>query len=371
MNLETHVEQIRHGIRAGYFVNEASISQGIVLRLLHALSWPTYDTGIVCPEYSLQNRRVDFALCHPARKPIAFVEVKQIGLSEGAERQLFEYAFHAGVPLAILTDGREWNFFLPAEQGDYGERRVYKLDIIEREVAECVARLNRYLHYDSIVSGEAIEAARRDYRNVSRARQIRQTLPRAWARLLEDQDEILIELVADRVESLCGYKPDPDTVADFLRQRALGQPLDSFSLETRTPKNPSTTVSTTTTKVRESAAVGPETIGFVLDGVFLPARNAREVLTGVFDALYARDAMILERFAALPKHGRSRRYLARNPNDLYPGRPDLSRDHSVKLDSGWWVSTNHSRDTIIKIVQMVCEVANVQFGTDLIVNVGS
>ena len=77
------------------------------------------------------------------RKPIAFIEVKQVGQSEGAERQLFEYAFHTGVPLAILTDGREWNFFLPAEQGDYGERRVYKLDIVERDISECISRLNR------------------------------------------------------------------------------------------------------------------------------------------------------------------------------------------------------------------------------------
>ena len=113
------------------------MSQGIVLRILHALGWPAYDTQAVWPEYSLSGRRVDFALCHPPGKPIAFIEVKQIGQSDGAERQLFEYAFHDGVPMAILTDGREWNFFLPGEQGDYGERRVYKLDMMECDLAEC------------------------------------------------------------------------------------------------------------------------------------------------------------------------------------------------------------------------------------------
>ena len=162
MSLEKHIEEIRAGIKAGRFVNEAAVSQGIVLRLLHALSWPAYDTQIVCPEYSLQGRRVDYALCHPPGKPIAFVEVKQIGQSEGAERQLFEYAFHIGVQLAILTDGQEWNFFLPGEQGDYGERRVYKLDIVERDISECAARLTRYLHYDASISGAAIAAERSD-----------------------------------------------------------------------------------------------------------------------------------------------------------------------------------------------------------------
>ena len=110
MSLDKHIEKIRLSIKDGHFTNEAAVSHGIVLRLLHALSWPAFDIQIVCPEYSLRGRRVDYALCHPPGKPIAFVEVKRIGQSGGAEKQLFEYAFHEGVPLAILTDGQEWNF---------------------------------------------------------------------------------------------------------------------------------------------------------------------------------------------------------------------------------------------------------------------
>ena len=128
--LRDDIESIREGIKAGRFTNEAAVCQGIVLRILHSLSWPTYDTQIVSPEYSVEGRRVDFALCHPPGKPVVFIEVKQIGQGDsGGERQLFEYAFHKGVPIAILTDGQDWQFFLPAEQGEYGDRRVYKLDI--------------------------------------------------------------------------------------------------------------------------------------------------------------------------------------------------------------------------------------------------
>lgn len=217
MTLDKHIEEIRAKIKSVQFPNEASVSQGIVLRLLHALSWPPYDTQIICPEYSLGGRRVDFALCHPPGKPIAFIEVKQHGQSEGAERQLFEYAFHEGVPLAILTDGQEWNFYLPGAQGDYGERRVYKLDIVERVTEECVSRLTRYLGYAAIVSGAAIAAAQEDYRNVAKDRQIIATLPKAWAKLVEEEDDILLELIADQVESLCGYKPAPDIVTSFLK----------------------------------------------------------------------------------------------------------------------------------------------------------
>ena len=365
MTLEQHIEDIRAGIRAGRFGNEASVSQGIVLRLLHALSWPAYDTQIVCPEYALEGRRVDFALCHPPRKPIAFIEVKQIGQSEGAERQLFEYAFHIGVPLAILTDGKEWNFFLPGEQGDYGERRVYKLDILEREVSESVSRLVRYLKYDAIVSGAALVAAREDYRNVSRERQMNDTLPEAWRKLVDEEDDLLLELLADRVESLCGFKPDPDTVATFLKGqvglRTPGVPVPQ-SPQPRPPPQPALP--------RTGPLPAANSVGFKLQGQFFPARNGREVLIRILETLGSRDATFLDRFAALPTHGRRRRYLARSAEDLYPGRADLARDHSVQLTTGWWVGINLSRAAISRIAEMACDVANLRFGQDLQITLG-
>lgn len=364
MTLEQHIEEIRAGIKGGRFGNEASVSQGIVLRLLHALSWPAYNTQVICPEYSLEGRRVDFALCHPPGKPIAFVEVKQIGQSEGAERQLFEYAFHVGVPLAILTDGQEWNFFLPGEQGDYGERRVYKLDIVERDLTECVSRLNRYLKYDDIVSGKAIAAAREDYRNVSRERQMKSTLPEAWTKLVAEEDDLLLELVADRVENLCGFKPDPDTVAQFLKENVA---LRSAVMATPQPGRPAPGPAPAPVRVPPGA---PAFIGFSFNGQQYPARSARDVLVNVFETLTSSDATFLERFAALPKHGRTRRFLARTPDELYPGRPDLARDHSAKLKSGWYLGTNVSRAAIERIIEMACDVANLRLGRDLIINLG-
>lgn len=362
MSLEQEIEEIRAGIKAGSFTNEASVSQGIVLRLLHALSWPIYDTQIVCPEYSLGGRRVDFALCHPPGKPIAFVEVKQIGQSEGAQRQLFEYAFHIGVPLAILTDGQEWSFFLPAEQGDYGERRVYKLDFVEREISECVSRISRYLKYDAIVSGVAIEAAREDYRNVSRDRQMKVTLPKAWAMLVEEEDELLMELVADRVESLCGYKPDLDTVARFLKDYI---PLATSIPATQTQRIPAPSSPSVVSVESPSGFVG-----FVFKGKRYPAKSGHGVLLSVFETLSKRDTTFLERFAGLPRHGRTRRYLARSPEELYPGRPDLSREHSTQLSSGWWMGTNLSHNAIKRIIKMACEVARISYGLELSVNLG-
>lgn len=314
MSLTKNIEDVRAGIIAGRYGNEAAVSQGIVLRLLQALEWPTYDTQVVCPEFSLSGRRVDYALCHPSNKPVAFIEVKQIGQSDGAERQLFEYAFHVGVPLAILTDGQEWNFFLPAEQGDYTERRVYKLDMLERDVSESVARLKRYLSYAQVLSGAAIAAAREDYKNVSRGRQMLSTLPEAWSKLVAEEDELLLELVADKVESLCGFKPDVDTVARFLRENVGLRGSHHIVAQGLSMSPPLTPAPRTGFMSGSTAETRQGGVGYTFEGRFMACRNGRDVLVSVFEALTKRDATFLERFAARPKHGRTRRYLARSPD---------------------------------------------------------
>lgn len=361
MELREHILRIQDNIRAGRFANEAAVSQGIVLPLLQALGWPTYDTRVVSPEYGVEGRRVDFALCHPADKPMIFIEVKQVGQSEGADRQLFEYAFHLGVPMAVLTDGQEWHFYLPGEQGLYQERRVYKLDLLERNLDECETRLNRYLDYQASCSGKALEEARRDYQGVAKDRQITSTLPIAWAKLTEEPDDQLIDLVADKVESLCGYKPDPDTVASFLVNgaRPVVNPQNKPVLSQPAKAKKTIPISTAHTQL--------SSVGFILQGRSYVARNARDVMVQLIEELAQKDSTFLERFAARPKHGKKRRFIARSQVELYPNRPDLGEAHSYQFSSGWWIGTNYSRENIEKIVRMACEVAGLNFGTDVII----
>ena len=221
------ISDIRNKLRMRHYASEADVRQGIVERLLTKLGWPRDNTQVFRPEYPLgERRRVDYALCHPANEPRIFIEVKQVGKSDGAERQLFEYAshfedtFHKSVQLAILTDGRVWSFFLPVDEGEedsYEERLVHRLDLVKQDVAESVRRFERYLRYEAICSEEAFTTAQEDYRDVVRERQIHEELRQAWAKLVKEDDESLLKVVADCVEDLFGYKPVPDTVARFLR----------------------------------------------------------------------------------------------------------------------------------------------------------
>ena len=66
----------------------------------------------------------------------------QGGRSDG-DRQLFEYAFHAGAPLALLTNGVIWRFYSTFSAGTYAERLVRNLDIETEPPDEVAAALDR------------------------------------------------------------------------------------------------------------------------------------------------------------------------------------------------------------------------------------
>lgn len=203
--------------------NEASVSIGVVLPILDALGWPAFDPGVVAPEYSVGTRRVDFALLTRGT-PAVFVEVKQPGLAGHADRQLFEYAFHEGVPIAILTDGATWHVYLPAMQGTYDDRRVYLLDLLERDVEDSAAMLRRYLARDAVESGEAFERARTDYNRSRQRKGAEAAIPQAWANLVAEPR--LADLLSAEVESACGFHPEAGDVATFLASlRPAGKAL--------------------------------------------------------------------------------------------------------------------------------------------------
>lgn len=219
MAFKEHIDDIRKGLKQNNYTNEASVRRSIVDPLLTALGWST-DPKIVIPEYTIDKKRVDYALCHPALKPRVFIEVKQVGNIDGAERQLFEYAFHEGIPILILTDGQRWRFFHPSGSGDYAERLVYEFDIVEDDSAEVVNCLNRYLNYTSVQTGKAMKTIAEDYQNIFRNREILRSLPQAWDNLVSGKSkdsEYLIEAVKSETERLCGNRPTNEQVLSFLK----------------------------------------------------------------------------------------------------------------------------------------------------------
>ena len=223
MSLQATIDAIRDRLARGIFKNEAEVRQGIVNELLRELGWSLGDTTVVRPEYSIEEGRVDYALCCPPLKPVALIEVKNIGkIDSRAERQLFSYAFHAGVPILVLTDGQQWQFFYTFGQGDYEDRRVCVLDLMDSDSEENVNWLQRYLSYPSIENKAAIQAIESDYRLLSSQRDAVRHLPEVWHGLLVGGDALLIELVVEATEGVCGHRPSEEQVLDFLKNLEKG-----------------------------------------------------------------------------------------------------------------------------------------------------
>jgi len=362
MSLETTLSDITARLRQGRFPNEQAISQGIVLPVLQELGWDTRDTIVVWPEYKTGEGRVDFALCHPPSKPADFIEVKQPGKAEESVRQALEYAFHVGVPFVVLTDGRTWSFYLPAEQGSYEDRRVYKLDLFERPPAEATEILRRYLERSRVESGEALETARKEYRSRNRRSQAKAAIPEAWRELVEKGDEDLVDLVASAVESKTGVRPDNDEVAEFLA--GLGKTIIVEAAQRNIPQ-PSRVL--THPLITASSSESSRSGKLVILGKSHTYHNAKDAMVIILRELAKNNPSFLERCSQHPDaQGRKRRYIARSPEELYPDREDL-REMRETLPDGWLVATNLNNVLKKTIIRLATEVAGLTFGKDVIV----
>lgn len=66
------------------------------------------------------------------------------------------------------------------------------------------------------------------------------------------------------------------------------------------------------------------------------------------------DADFLAKFSE--GHGRTRRFLTRDPKAIYPDREDLS-NYTAEVCHGWWVGTNYSRADVRRLLSAACQVA--------------
>lgn len=143
-------------------------------------------------------------------------------------------------------------------------------------------------------------------------------MPSAWNKLIEDGDDILIELLSDKAEDLCGYRPDADFILSFLNnQLAIEEPIRI--------NTPTANIANAFNAADESKST-PYRFRFL--GREHKAKNLKQMLIQAIREFAKHDSRFLERYNALPRHGRTRRFIAKQKEDLYPGRPDLANECS-------------------------------------------
>ncbi len=224
-DLETTLKTAIRSLRSGALEREEDIKIAVLLPVLNALGWNFADPGSLRPEYPAGPGRVDYALlCHG--RPQVFVEAKRRGAVDvRAEAQLFGYAANNGVPLLVLSDGLCWDFYLSMADGRPEERRFDRLELSDEDSVSQYARtLESCLRKRKVASGEARRDAEYRLEDERSGKRAREAMPDAWNTLLNEPDELLCELLADKVEERSGAKPRPADVEKFLRRLLVARP---------------------------------------------------------------------------------------------------------------------------------------------------
>lgn len=220
--------------------DEAATKQAIILRCLHILGWNTFNIDEVHPEYSVGRDRVDYSL-RIDRVNKVFLEVKRVGEDlekENHQKQLLNYSFQQGVRLAILSNGVTWWFYLPLHEGNWEQRKFYSIDIYQQVAEDIASKFIDFLSKENIAGGKAFENAESAYRSQQRRKVLQENLPKAWNMIISEPDELLVELINETTEKICGYRADDDAIRRFLSGHREGFLVPAILVPEPPPKPP-------------------------------------------------------------------------------------------------------------------------------------
>ncbi len=145
-----------------YQFDETATKQYIVLPILRALNWQDSNlhTLEVFPEKKVGSGKVDYAL-QQDNNAFVFIECKRWGANiEKHQEQICLYAFTAGVDIAVITNGKMWDFYLPAKTTLPGQINVPWEDRIFCSInleiqQEAISDFQKYLAKSNVEQGKA------------------------------------------------------------------------------------------------------------------------------------------------------------------------------------------------------------------------
>lgn len=253
---------------------------------------------------------------------------------------------------------------------------MQRLRIDERSADDAARVLHRYLDRERIRSGDAHEDAIRDYRDLASRREASRIIPEAWKQLVSGPEDLLIELVSDQAEAMCGFRPSTAEVLSYLRE--LTQSSSIFAIEgarLHNSRNNAEQALSRETRIVASAHVeapllrteSPSVRSPIIYYVFGQARSARNAQEAFVDVLRS----IAERFPrkidaiAEAARGRTRNHIARTVEQIYPERQDLARSNAAEILPGWLVGLNVANREKVRIIRSACDATGLRFGSDV------
>ena len=216
--LDSFLDNIKNNPRV-LTLDESATKQGIIQPILHYLGWNIFNIEEVTPEFAVEGGRVDYSLRDNNQNKV-FIEVKKPGEAlEKHEEQLLFYSFKQGIKMASLTSGIIWWFYLPTEDAKWKERKFYAIDIMQQDSNHVASMFIDLLSKPNVVSSQALHNAISIYKGKQKNKAIADNLPEAWNKLILEPNELLVELLSETTERICGFKPENSEVAAFLKSK--------------------------------------------------------------------------------------------------------------------------------------------------------
>lgn len=183
--------------------------------ILEALGWRLHAPEEFVPKHPAAGGSPYYCLRDGGRT-LALIDSRRAGTDLTGEQERIPASSAAeAAPLAALTDGLTWLFYLPERMDPNDPQPFFRVDCRGQDPARAAAGLERFLGRGASLGGGALAAARDESGRRERARA---ALDAAWEHMLSDPDGLVRDLLAETARE-AGAEPDRETVSDFLRAK--------------------------------------------------------------------------------------------------------------------------------------------------------
>jgi predicted type IV restriction endonuclease len=341
--LITFIEELKsNGIDGS---DEESTKQAVILRALHLLGWNIFDTGEVKPQYvNIAGNKPDYSL-RIANITKVYIEVKKINENlDNHQEQLLNYSFQEGVKMAVLTNGLTWWFYLPLNEGSWDQRKFYSIDISEQNSELIADKFSAFLSKENICNSSAFENAEELFKSRQRNYVLRTTLPTAWNKIIDESDDLLLDLLNETTEKMCGFKADQETLEEFFNsnknQFIIGhKSVTSVNTKSKQKRKASVTKSFKLTE----HYTGKQLTSFIFEGKRFESSKWIQILIKLCELFSHQNNIEFERILSL--EGRVRPYFSINKNQL--------RSPEKISGTNIFMETNLGAESIVKLAYKI------------------
>ena len=193
------------------------------------------------------------------------------------------------------------------------------------------------LSKEHIASGAAVRNAENLYKSRQKKNILREAIPRAWHKIINEPDDLFVDLLIETTEKLSGFRPDIADIEKFLKKTpGLISPKTEPSLVSQrtgsaiAPRRKETTDATD--------FINKKVRSFTLFNETYNPRTWKELLVTVAEEMYRRHAQDFDKCLSL--RGSKMAYFSLNANDL-------SQPVQIK-DSKYFVETKLNSNSIAK-----------------------